>query len=413
VSRADILERSAKYLSPHRVEFFRRAGVDLIIGRREGYRVWDIDGRTYWDCHLNGGTYSFGHRHPALLDALMQALDTLDVGNHHFVSAARVDLAQRLAELTPGDLSQTVFSSGGGEAVDVAIRSARWATGRRKVVAIDRGYHGRTGLSGATGDDSSAARFLSDFPQEFIKVPFNDSAGFEAVLAGGDIACAVMETIPATYGFPTPEPDFLARVRAACTANGALYVADEVQTGMSRTGRLWGCETFGVVPDILIAGKALSGGLYPVAAAVLSPQAAGWLADDGWGHVSTFGGAEPGCRVGLAALELAASHATRSRVDQLSALFAKGLQDIAARRPFLRAIRQTGLVIGLECDRADGGLHLMKAAYDHGIWAIVANYDHAVLQFKPGLLLEDAEAHEILDRLDRAVAAAAFCGDKG
>ena len=113
----------------------------------------------------------------------------------------------------------------------------------------------------------------------------------------------LLETVPATYGFPVPPDGYLPAVQAAAAAAGALYLADEVQAGLGRTGRLWGVEHFGVEPDVLVAGKGLRGGIYPAAACVISERAAGWLHEFGWGHVSTFGGSELGCRVALAVLE--------------------------------------------------------------------------------------------------------------
>lgn len=403
MDRASLLARAARVQSSNRINVFKASGVDLIIGKREGFKIYDIDGTPYWDCHLNGGTYSFGHRHPLLVDALMTALATLDVGNHHFVSPHRVDLAEALAASTPGDLVSTVYASGGGEAVDIAIRSARRATGKRKILAFDRAYHGRTGLSGAAGDDSAAAYFLSDMPDEFVKLPFNDFAALERVFVDHDLAGALVEIIPATYGFPTPAPGFLPRLKQLCVDHTIPFISDEVQTGLGRTGRLWGCEAFGVEPDMLITGKSLSGGLYPISACVLGARYAAWLADNGWGHVSTFGGAEPGCVVGLEVLKLAQSSDVIERTAALTQIFANGFADLGQRHPFLKGVRQTGLVMGLEFDATTGGAQMMKALYDEGIWAIVANFDNAVLQFKPGLLLTDDDAAEILGRFERAL----------
>ena len=246
------LDRCHRYWMPGRVESFRQLGIPLVIGRREGYRMWDVDGHELIDVHLNGGTYNLGHRHPAMIGALIEATAEVDIGNHHFPSEARGELAEKLAQLTPGDLRYSVFGATGSEAVDVAIRTARKATGRRRIMAIDMGYHGRVGLAGQAGDDATARYFLSDAPQEFVKVPFGDLAAAQQALAGGDIAAAIIETLPATYGFPVPPDGYLPGVQAACAGSGALYIADEVQTGLGRTGRLWGVETFGVTPDILV-----------------------------------------------------------------------------------------------------------------------------------------------------------------
>jgi acetylornithine/succinyldiaminopimelate/putrescine aminotransferase len=399
--KARVLERARRHLFPDRIERLAALGVELVIGRREGYRFWDVDGREFMDFHLNGGTYSLGHRHPDLLQVLLDTLEFADVGNHHFANPARAELAERLAAAT--GLQYTVFTPSGAEAVDVAIKSARRYTKRRRIVALERGYHGRSGLSGAAGDDSAAADFLSDYPEEFLRVPFNDLTAIERALGDGEVAAVLMETIPATSGFPIPEPGYLPGVRALCERHGALYIADEVQTGLGRTGRLWGVDCWGVEPDVLVTGKGLSGGLYPVSAAVLSGKVGSWLEQDGWGYVSTFGGAEPGCAVGCRALELCADAETLQNVASIASHLRAGLDGLRARYPFFKDIRQQGLVMGLEFDAPDGGVRMTGALYRHGIWAMFAGFERSVLQFKPGLLIDRAYCDEALGRFEDAL----------
>jgi acetylornithine/succinyldiaminopimelate/putrescine aminotransferase len=220
----------------------------------------------------------------------------------------------------------------------------------------------------------------------------------------------MMETIPATAGFPLPEPGYLPGVRALCDRFGTLYVADEVQTGLARTGELWGVDCWGVKPDILITGKGLSGGLYPVAAAVLSRDVGRWLAEDGWGYVSTFGGAEPGCAVGCRVLEICSDPATLRHVDAIAHHLRAGLEDIRRRHPYLVEVRQKGLVMGLKFDAPDGGMKMTGVLFRHGIWAMFAAFDPSVLQFKPGLLVDRAYCDEALARLDDALASATRTG---
>jgi acetylornithine/succinyldiaminopimelate/putrescine aminotransferase len=401
-----VLALAHEYLIPGRVEAFLGMGIPLVIGRREGYRIWDIDGHELMDFHLNGGTFNVGHRHPAVLQALETALQTLDVGNHHFPSPARAELAEKLALHTPGDLHYTVYAAGGSEAVDVAIKSARRFTNRRRIVAIASGYHGRTGLSGAAGDDSTARYFASDYPDEFLKVPFDDLDAMRVALQGQDVAAVIMETIPATAGFPVPSDGYLPGVAALCREYGALYIADEVQTGLGRTGYLWGVEAWGVEPDILITGKGLSGGLYPIAATVLRKDVGGWLSDNGWGHVTTFGGAEPGCVVGSVVLDLCRAPQALAHAASISDYLDAGLADIRSRLGFLKDIRRKGLVMGLVFDAPAGGVQMMSALYQQGIWAIFAGFDPAVLQFKPGLFVDYAYCDEALARFEKAVAMA-------
>ena len=162
-------------------------------------------------------------------------------------------------------MRRVIYGSGGGEATDIAIKTARHTRQRRKIVSILKGYHGHTGLAVATGDDRFSTLFLSDRPDEFVQVPFNDLDAMEAALRGGDVAGVVIETIPATYGFPLPEPGYLRAVKQLCERHGALYIADEVQTGLMRTGEMWGVAKAGIEPDIMIVGKGITGGMYPIA----------------------------------------------------------------------------------------------------------------------------------------------------
>jgi acetylornithine/succinyldiaminopimelate/putrescine aminotransferase len=398
-----VLDLTRRHVAPHRVDVWDRFGTQLVIGRREGYRLWDLDGRELIDLHLNGGTFNLGHRHPEVVETLMTAASTLDVGNHHFASPARSELAERLAQLTPGDLAYTVFASGGSEAIDVAIKSARRATGRRRIVTLAAGYHGRTGLSGAAGEDAGAAYFLSDLPDHFAKVPFGDVGAVADELSKGDVAAVLLETVPATYGFPVPPEGYLPAVKAACEEHDVLYIADEVQTGLGRTGRLWGVETFGVEPDILVSGKGLSGGMYPIAATVMTPRAGQWLQENGWGHVSTFGGAEIGCRVAERVLEITTRSEVQAGVTALIERMRAGLAELRERHPYLVEVRQSGLVIGLRVDHPDGAIYLQQELFELGVWAIASGFDQSVLQFKPGLLLDDPLADTVLERLSDAL----------
>jgi len=400
-----ILDLAARYVCPGRVRSFEALGVDLVIGRREGYRIWDIDGRELFDYHLNGGVYNLGHRHPEVLAALHEALETLDIGNHHFPSVVRAELAETLAQLTPGDLQFSIFASGGGEAIDVAIKTARRATQRRKIVSIQKGYHGHTGLALAAGDERFSKAFLSEGPpDQFTQVPFNDLEAITAALRNDDVAAVLMETIPATYGFPLPQPEYLAGVKALCVRHGALYIADEIQTGLGRTGRLWGVECYGVEPDILVTAKGLSGGLYPIAAAVISPRVAGWLDDDGWGHVSTFGGAEVGCRVAQKVLEICVRPAVLDGVSRTSTYLGAGLEDIRRRyADWFVEIRRQGVIFGLRFAHPMGAMLMSKALYESGVWAMFAGHDPSVLQFKAGLLVDRAFCDATLERFEAGI----------
>jgi acetylornithine/succinyldiaminopimelate/putrescine aminotransferase len=209
--------------------------------------------------------------------------------------------------------------------------------------------------------------------------------------------------VPATYGFAMPADGYLAGVRALCSRYGSLYIADEVQTGLGRTGHLWGVEAWGVQPDVLVTGKGLSGGLYPISAVVMTRAAGTWLAEQGWGYVSTFGGAELGCRVASRVLDICSRPEVLAGTRRTAGRIAAGLAEIRARHRFLIGVRQKGVIIGLETAGSLGGMQLSRALYQRGVWAMFSGFAPSVLQFKVGLLVDDAYCDELLARLDLAL----------
>ncbi len=401
--KQEVLRLNHEYLAPNRVESWLAAGIPLVIGKRQGYRIWDMDGAELQDFHLNGGTYNLGHRHPDLLDAIREALETLDVGNHHFPSEARGVFAEKLARNTPGELHYIVLTPSGSEANDVAIKSARHATGRRKIVAIDKGFHGLSGLSGAAGDNTNAQYFNSDFPDDFVRVPFNDLDALEDALKGGDVAAFLAEPLPATAGFPLPDDSYFRTVRKLCDDYGTLLIADEVQTGLGRSGSMWAVEKFGVQPDMLITGKGIAGGLYPMGCLVMTRDVGGWLKENGWGYVSTFGGSEIGCHIASRALDITTAPAATEAVRENAAYMRGGLDSLQDRYPFLTDIRQLGVIFGLGFDHDVGGMLMTRALYKTGLWAMFAGFDRRYLQFKLGLLVDKPYCDEALEKLETAL----------
>ncbi|MFT7596062.1 MAG: acetylornithine/succinyldiaminopimelate/putrescine aminotransferase [Paracoccaceae bacterium] len=401
-AKQEFLARSKEFWNPGKTQDWIDMGVDLVIDHREGYYLFDMDGRRLIDMHLNGGTYNLGHRHPELVEVLKAGTARFDMGNHHFPALARTALAEALQKCAPGpNFKYTAYGSGGGEAIDIAIKTARHARQKRKIVSIIKAYHGHTGLAVKTGDERFSKLFLSEDTQdEFVQVKFNDLNAMEDALKGRDVAAVIMETIPATYGFPMPDVGYLPAVKALCERYDALYIADEVQTGLMRTGEMWGCMKYGVVPDIMVTGKGISGGMYPIACVLISETCGGWLHEDGFGHISTMGGAELGCIVAMKTLEIVQRPEVRTMVGFISDYMRAGLDEIRAAFPdFFVDIRQHGVIMGLVFNDPQGAKPVMKRLYENGVWAIFSTLDASVLQFKPGLLLTQADAEETLRRM--------------
>ena len=255
--KEEITSLFASHVSSGKAEFFSQAGIDFIISKREGIYIWDLEGNKLINCHCNGGVFNLGHRNPRIIAVLQRALEELDIGNHHLVSEARALLAEKLVDISPGDLNRVIFGVSGGEAIDMAIKLARAHTGRTEVISAIGGYHGHTGLALAAGDESFRKPFEPLSPG-FAQVPFGDIDPLSDEM-GDNTAAVIFETIPATYGISIPPEDYFTGVRQLCDQNGAVMISDEVQTGLGRCGTVWGIDTYDVVPDILVTGKGLSG----------------------------------------------------------------------------------------------------------------------------------------------------------
>lgn len=393
------------YWNPNRTQSWFDLGIDIIIGKREGYYFWDMDGKKYLNLHLNGGTYNLGHRNPEVIQALIEGTKEFDIGNHHFGSVARGQLAKRLVEASTDGMQYAIFSSCGGEAVDVAIKTVRYATKRKKIVSLEKSYHGHTGLALSAGESLYKDVFLCDGSDaDYEQVPLNDIEAMEAVLKKEDVAAVLIETIPATFGFPLPEPGYLKSVKGLCEKYGSLYIADEVQTGLMRTGKMWGIMHEGVKPDIIVTGKGLSGGIYPMAATIMTKEAGKWVEESGRSHTSTFGGSELGCIVADKVVEIVTREETVKNVQFMESYLKEGLDSIHNLYPdFFTGYTQRGIIFGAEFDFEDGAQHVMRSLYNQGIWAIYARFNTKILQLKPGLLCTKEYCDEFLEKFEAGV----------
>jgi acetylornithine/succinyldiaminopimelate/putrescine aminotransferase len=388
-SREETAAAFAAHVNRGKVRALEAIGVDIVAGEREGARFRDaFTGRWYWNCHCNGGVFNLGHRNPRIVAAVREGLDHLDAGNHHLVSGWRARLATQLAASTGDLLPYAVFTPSGTESVDLALRLARATTRRPKVIAATGAFHGVSGFALAASDP----RWFEPFgfsPGGFVHVPFNDEAAMRREI-DSDTAAVILEAIPATLGFPPPASGYLAGVSAAAREAGALLVLDEVQTGLGRTGTNWYYEQQGVAPDMLITGKGLGGGIYPISAVLMREELEAFFDEHPFAYISSFGGAEIGCVTASAVMEEVSRPGFLQRVDELGRRFEQGF----AGMPF--ELRRFGLTMGLKFDDREGGALAAKQLIDAGVFAVYAEHDHSVTQFKPPLVVRKPEVDEIV-----------------
>jgi acetylornithine/succinyldiaminopimelate/putrescine aminotransferase len=393
--RASATAAFSAHVSRGKAETLSGYGLDVVMGEREGAVFRDAYSERSWiDCHCNGGVFNLGHRNPAVIHAVRDALDDLDIGNHHLVSGHRAALAARLAATTGGRLGGVVFASGGGEAIDLAIKLARAVTGRRGVVSVRGGYHGHTGLAMAAGDPAYRDPFGPNLPH-FDQIPFDNLPAMERAVSD-ETAAVLVEPIPATLGMPIPSEGYLREVQRLCRERGARLLLDEVQTGLGRTGRLWCHQHYGLEPDAVITGKGLGGGIYPIAATMMTREMHSFFDAHPFVHISTFGGAEPGCVAALAVLDQVEAPGFLDRVSTLGASF----REAFAALPF--EFRGLGMMMGLAL--GDPGAGYVGTAMLHGVglFCLPANNDDSVVQFLPPLTLTDEEAGRVIEAVRSA-----------
>ena len=398
------LDAFATFVNPQKVRVLRAAGLDIIERERCGPWVWDVDGRRFLDCFTSAGSFNVGRRNPRIVAAAHRALDHLDHGNFLLCSAQKAQLAARLAELAPGDLNCTMFGTGGGEAVDFALKLARGATGRPRIISTVNGYHGHTGFALSAAGRASFRDPFEPLIPEFVQVPFGD---LDAMAAAIDerTAGVILEPIQGEGGIVVPAAGYLAGVRAACDAAGSLLILDEIQTGLGRTGRWWASEHEGVVPDVMTTAKSLGGSLVPISATVFTEALREFLIPNPFIHLSTFGGSDLACAVALEVLAVIEETELIEHAAAMGERLLEGLRTVANSHPEVIAeVRGRGLMTGLKYREDSLGPRMSYHLAQHGVLAIYSGNEPSVMRLMPSLVIDVDEVDLLLAAVDAAIA---------
>jgi putrescine aminotransferase len=385
----DVIEKYQKYVNPLQAALLKIGGFDHIETTASGCVITDESGHEYIDCLGGFGVFSLGHRHPAVVQAVKDQLDKMPMSSKTFLNKPLADLAELLAELTPGDLQFTFMCNSGTEAVEGALKIARMATGRTEVVSTSGSYHGKTmGALSATGRDVYRAPFQPLVPG-FITVPWDDIDALNAAVTD-KTAAVIIEPVQGEGGIRLPSDDYLPAIRRICTERGALLIVDEVQTGLGRTGKMFAVEHWDVQPDILTLAKALGGGVFPVGA-FISTEAV-WdkvFRENPFIHSSTFGGGEAACAAALAALKVVTSERLDLRSAEYGSYFLHQLVSLQlANADLLVETRGLGLMIGVEFADADIAKLVIGSLANRGVVAAYTLNNPNVIRLEPPLIIE-------------------------
>jgi ornithine--oxo-acid transaminase len=410
-------ELHARHLNPQLPRMLHAIGFDKVYERGEGCYLYDRDGGRYLDFLSGFGVFAVGRNHPVVRRTLNDVLDGGLADLVQFDCALLPGLlAEQLLAKAPG-MDRVYFCNSGTEAVEAALKFARYATGRPRIIYCDRGYHGLTvGSLSVNGSAEFRRGFDPLLPD--TRIPFGSIDALEAELRGGDVAALIVEPIQGK-GVQVPPPGFLAAAGALLHDHGALLICDEVQTGIGRTGRFFGYQHEEVRPDIITVAKALSGGFVPVGATL----ARGWIFEKVYSsmdrvlvHDSTFGSNASAMAAGLAALSVIEDEQLVSSAERTGKALQDRLTDMAREYEMLTDVRGRGLMIGLEFGRPRSlrlraGWNMLQAAR-HGLFAqmvVVALFqqhriltqvaaDHTeVIKLLPPLTIGDAEVTRFCD----------------
>ncbi|WFE62099.1 ornithine--oxo-acid transaminase [Micromonospora sp. WMMD714] len=325
----------------------------VVISSAEGSWLTDVDGRRYLDCLAGYSALNFGHRHPELIRAAHQQLDRLTLTSRAFIHDQFADFCRELAALCGKDLVLPMNT--GAEAVETGIKVARkWgyqvkgvAPGRANIIVAEGNFHGRTTTIVSFSTDEDARADFGPYTAGFTVVPYGDLAALEAAIDENTVA-VLLEPIQGEQGVVLPPEGYLPGVRRACTERNVLFVADEIQSGLGRTGRTFACDHEGVVPDMYLLGKALGGGIVPVSAVAADADVLGVLKPGQ--HGSTFGGNPLACAVGTEVVRLLATGEFQRRSAELGERLRAGLEGLLGKG--LVAVRVRGLWAGVDIDPA-------------------------------------------------------------
>jgi putrescine aminotransferase len=386
----EVAEQYRRYLNPSLPNLLKFMGFGTVCHTSNGMTLRDVEGHDWLDFLGGLGVFSLGHRHPAVVEAVRRQLDEMPLAIPIFFNRLQGELAERLAGILPGRLQYSFFCSSGTEAVEGALKLARVTTGRPGIVSAERAYHGKTlGSLSASGRDIYRQPCEPLLPN-FRQVPFGDLAALAAVV-DECTAAVILEPIQGEGGVVVPPDDYFGGVRRLCTERGALLIADEVQTGFGRTGRMFAVEHYGVEPDLMCLAKALGGGVMPLGAFCGTPEVWEPFREKPWLHTSTFGspGGNPmACAAGLAAIQVLQDERLPERSAELGEYFLLQLQQLQRDYPtVIREARGRGLLLGLEFEDEDvAGLTIASVARRR---LIVGYYlsNPCVFRFEPPLLV--------------------------
>jgi putrescine aminotransferase len=372
----------------------------------QGSVLHDLLGREYIDCLGGYGIFSAGVNHPRIVKAVTDQLQRMALNSQELLEPWRAALSRVLAEVTPGDLQNSFFINNGTDAIEGAIKLTRLYTRRNTFISTIGGFHGKSmGSLSLMGKASFREPFQGGL-QDVRFIPYGDADALEdefqrCEAVGVSIAGLVLEPVQGEAGGIVPPPDFFPRARELCTRYGALLIADEIQTGMGRTGKMWGVDHWNVVPDIMCVGKSIGGGVMPLSAFISTARIWEVMIPNPIIHSTTFGGNPLACAAGLAAIQVTLEEDLPGQAAVKGEFLLRELGCLRDRYPsVLQEAHGKGLLIGMEFPVQEIGWKVASGLFKRGV-LVAGTYSRAqVIRIEPALGIPMERLQDMLDRLE-------------
>jgi acetylornithine/LysW-gamma-L-lysine aminotransferase len=389
VNDKDIMDTENRYLA----NVFSKKPVVLTKGR--GAVVWDLNGKEYVDCSTSYGVALLGHCHPKVVAAIQAQAEQLITCHGSYYNDRRAEFIEKLVQITPKGLDKAFLSNSGAESVECAIKLARKFMGKPEIIALMGAFHGKTmGALSATWDKKYREPFMPLVPEIKHVAPDNADKIREAIT--DKTAAVLMEPIRGEGGVRVPPDGYLQSVRQICDEKNVLLMFDEVQTSFGRTGKLFGCQNWGVTPDVMCLAKPFAGGL-PIGVTIAKENIMSSLKIGE--HSTTFSGSPLVCAAGCAAIDALIQEKLTERAAEMGKYFKDGLEGLMAKHKIVKEVRGLGLMLGMEL-RFDVHNVIIKAA-EKGV--LVLDAGRTVVRLLPPLIIEKAQIDKAIAVLDEVL----------
>jgi len=393
----NLFESYGRLINPAYPSFLIKLGLDKVAVGAQGATITDSEGKTYIDCVGGYGLFNLGHNNPDIIEALTDQLKEQQLLTKPLISEIQVRFAECIEKITPGELSCSFILNSGSEAIDCAIKLVRLHKGGKTIITAEKSFHGHTfGALTASGIPSFKRAFQPLLPG-FISVPFGDIEALKQSISA-DTGAVLIEPIQHEAGILLPPDGYLQKVRKLCDEHGMILILDEIKTGFGKTGRMFACEHYDVVPDILVLGKSLGGGLIPTGAVVAKSHLWKRFGLSFPMSASSYAGNVLACRAGLSTIRYIQQSSLLADCAEKGKMLLRSFRDYVGEYPnILRSADGLGLLIGIETQSGKIALELAKEMIRQGIIVVPAFGNSSVLMVEPPLVISFQQIRAVVD----------------